>query len=31
MQQRHQQKYYVAAGDEPAVLDAFVHFRTVQE
>jgi hypothetical protein len=25
------EKYYVAAGDEPAVHDAFVHFRTVQE
>jgi hypothetical protein len=27
----NQEKYYVAAGDEPAVHDAFVHFRTVQE
>ena len=27
----NQQKYYVAAGDEPAVHDAFVHLRTVQE
>jgi hypothetical protein len=26
----NQEKYYVAAGDEPAVHDAFVHFRTVQ-
>jgi hypothetical protein len=27
----NQEKYYVAAGDERAVRDAFVHFRTVQE
>jgi hypothetical protein len=27
----NQEKYYVAAGDEPAVRDAVVHFRTVQE
>jgi len=27
----NQQKYYVAAGDKPAVHDAFVHLRTVQE
>ena len=25
------EKYYVAEGDERAVRDAFVHFRTVQE
>src|SRR5512142_2838523 len=25
------ERYYLAAGDEPAVRDAFVHFRTLQE
>ncbi|HMB05353.1 MAG TPA: hypothetical protein VKP69_16655 [Isosphaeraceae bacterium] len=31
LQNASQEKYYVAAGDEGAVHDAFVHFRTVQE